>query len=751
MKRCAHLALAVLWAGAGAQAQDELPLITVTADDTVIDRSCRIEIPEGARIVDAAGDGVIKIEADGVTVEFVEGKAELIQSEAGTPWHTIEGVGIRIEGRRNVTLRGAHVHRYKIGIWATEADGLVIEGADVSGGYADRLRSTPERSVRADQVEPHANDGQQWRRRYGAGICVERSGGVTIRESFARRRQNGIILDRCAGAQVYDNDFSFLSGWGLAMWRTTGSTISRNAFDFCVRGYAEGVYLDGQGAAGMIMFEQCSDNVIAGNSATHGGRGLWIYGGSEATGQTPPPEEMFSYTGLGCNDNLIIGNDFSFAAMRGIDLAYSFNNRIIANRFVECAASGVWASWSQYTLIAGNEFIRNGQRGNGLERGGVNIAHGAYNVIRDNVFTDNRCGVHLWAEDDEAARNLPWARANDVGAVANQVIRNTFTGDAIMLQVRGAQRTAVGRNTIEDVGAGVDASPGAEPEEIEVTAEAFEPPEHAAPGERTPVGARAELAGRDRIVMGDSFPWDHAGPIVRHGRGRPGDAEQVFELLGAEPEGVEPVLAEGATATTTAELEVADGRALLTVRRIEGARGYLPFRYGFIVGDQRRQCAGAFLRTTWRTTFFRWSGPDGELTDPVQDLDGWRARAVGPGAVTIDVPVLDLRFAGAGPGSIGAPALKEAGFESDRFGLIARTRLPLAAGAWRLTTESDDGVRVMVDGATIVENWTRHAPVTNTGVLRLDQAREVEIVVEHFEDRGYAVVTLEIEPIAPAP
>ncbi len=752
-------------------AQDALPLITVTADDTVIDRSCRVAIPADIFIRDVNGDGVIQIAADDIIVEFVEGQAELIQAPAGTPWHTLEGVGIRIDGRRNVTLRGSHTHRFKVGIWATEADGLVIERADVAGGYADRLRSTPERGDSADTLEPHANDDGQWRKRYGAGICIERSDDVTVRECFARRRQNGLILDRCTGAKVYDNDFSFLSGWGVAMWRTTGAIVSRNALDFCIRGYAEGVYRDGQGSAGILMFEQCSDNIIAENSATHCGRGLWAFAGSEAIGQRPPADPMFEFAGVGGNDNLIIGNDFSYAAMRGVDLTFSFNNRIIDNRFVECAASGIWAAWSQHTMIALNEFVRNGQRPSGLERGGVSIPHGAYNIIRDNSFTENRCGVHLWAEDDGAVMDLPWARANSVGAVANQVIRNTFTGDTVMLQVRDVSRTSIGGNTAQDVGAAVDATPGAEPQEVPVTPEPYERPEYEAHGASEPVGARAERAGRDRMIMGDSFPWDHGRPIVRHVSGGPGDDEQVYELLGAEARSVEVLDAEGA-APAVAQLEIVDGRTLVRVRPAEGAAGYVPFRLALVgapadadaaagsgsgedgeggAAPERYECAGAFLRATWRTTFFRWDGPDGAASDPQQDLDAWRARAVGPGAVTIDAPVLDFRFAGGGPGALGPAALKEAGFEADRFGLIARTRIPLAAGAWRFTTESDDGVRVLVDGTAVIENWTRHAPARNTGILQVEAAREVEIVVEHFEDRGYAVVTLEIEPVAPAP
>ena len=70
---------------------------------------------------------------------------------------------------------------------------------------------------------------------------MERSHGCTLSRIKARRGQNGIILDRVEESRVHDCDCSFLSGWGLAMWRCERNLISRNALDFCVRGYSHGV------------------------------------------------------------------------------------------------------------------------------------------------------------------------------------------------------------------------------------------------------------------------------------------------------------------------------------------------------------------------------------------------------------------------------------------------------------------------------------------------------------------------------
>jgi hypothetical protein len=40
----------------------------------------------------------------------------------------------------------------------------------------------------------------------------------------------------------------------------------------------------------------------------------------------------------------------------------------------------------------------------------VNIDSGARNVILDNTFTGDRCGIHLWSAVGDAFRKTPWAR-----------------------------------------------------------------------------------------------------------------------------------------------------------------------------------------------------------------------------------------------------------------------------------------------------------------------------------------------------
>ncbi|NOT32102.1 MAG: hypothetical protein HOP15_16770 [Planctomycetes bacterium] len=445
--------------------------------------------------------GALLITGDGITVELV---GELRGAEAEAAPDTFTGVGIRVTGK-NVTLRGARVAGYRVGIHAAGADGLVLEDCDVSGNFRQHLKSTQAKEAREDWLEPHANDAHEWFTRYGAGIHVERSRGVTVRRCRARAGQNGLVLERVEKAQVYDNDFSFLSGWGIALWRSSDNVLARNACDFCIRGYSHGVYNRGQDSAGILLFEQCSRNVIAENSATHCGDGFFGFAGQEALGGVPPPTADFDYTGLGCNENLIQRNDFSHAAAHGLELTFSFENRILSNRLVGNAICGIWAGYSRRTLIVDNEIEDNGSAGHGLERGGVNIEHGQDNLIQSNRFRANRCGVHLWWDEDPGLAKLPWCVANGSEARGNSIAANAFEGDELAIHLREAAQTSIWENGFQQVECELEVS-GPPPADTPPSLYNV-PPLPELPGQSQPVGARAQLAGRDKIQL------DQWGPL----------------------------------------------------------------------------------------------------------------------------------------------------------------------------------------------------------------------------------------------
>ncbi|HPF12735.1 MAG TPA: right-handed parallel beta-helix repeat-containing protein [Planctomycetota bacterium] len=716
---------------AGAPGED-LPRVVLEHDDTVIRESCRIMIPPGTVIADRNVDGVLQIVGPGITVRFEEGSV-LRGAPAGSDGDVLTGTGVRASRAPGLQLVGLAVHGYKVGLHLSDCDDLVVRGLDASDNFRQRLGSTPQVEDAQDWLYPHSNDDAEWRTQWGAALYVERSKDIELSGIRVRRGQNGIVLDRCDGGKVFDNDASFLSGWGLALWRSSDNTITRNAFDFCVRGYSHGVYNRGQDSAGILMFDQCTGNLLAENSCTHGGDGFFGFAGREALGESPPPEAGWDYRDRGNRDNVFLRNDFSFAAAHGFEQTFSTGNQVLDNRIVGNAICGIWGGYSNRMRIEGNRFQDNGELGYGLERGAINIEHGSSNWIAHNRFEGNRCSIHLWMDSDPGLGDLPWVRANHVGCRDNTVVSNRFAHEALVLHLREAQATRFVDNEWVDV---AEFLRGAEEASLvrELGApQAWAPEQRKILGERRPVGAHPEFSGREHIVMGAFVPWDHAAPMARF-LGPMGDGDG-YEVLGAQ--GPIEVKLEGEGFVCDAVPEATDkARRLFRVRRTGDGIGTYRLSVSGQGLDQR--FAGQLGTTTWHTRFFDYS------IDPREDYAGWLAEAEAAGQV-LDLARIDLPFGMGGPRDLGLSSeLSESGPGADHFGVLAETDWVLPAGQWRLETLSDDGIRVYVDGALLIDRWTHHGTTPDQADWDQEQDGSVRVRIECFELTGAARLRCEL-------
>ena len=71
------------------------------------------------------------------------------------------------------------------------------------------------------------------------------------------------------------------------------------------------------------------------------------------------------------------------------------------------------------------------------------------------------------------------------------------------------------------------------------------------------------------------------------------------------------------------------------------------------------------------------------------------------------------------------------------------TLVAAAAGSYRMQTESDDGVRLWIDNALVVDNWTDHAPTNNgSNAFTLAAGQRVAIRMEYYERGGGATARL---------
>ncbi|MBC8119198.1 MAG: hypothetical protein H7X75_06470, partial [Burkholderiaceae bacterium] len=84
------------------------------------------------------------------------------------------------------------------------------------------------------------------------------------------------------------------------------------------------------------------------------------------------------------------------------------------------------------------------------------------------------------------------------------------------------------------------------------------------------------------------------------------------------------------------------------------------------------------------------------------------------------------------------------GVSADQFSVrwTGKIEAPVT-GSYRFQTVSDDGIRVSIDGAVIIENWSVNGAPTNTGPdINLVAGQRVSIVVEYFENTKNAVARL---------
>ena len=353
----------------------------------VITKSCSISkdeylIPSNEDLKTAA----ITIRGNGITVDF--GGATL----RGTPSTTMPdkrmGLGVLIQGK-NVTIKNARIHGYKIGLMARESTGVKIYNADCSYNWKQHLESTLEKESGADWMSYHHNETDQWYG-YGAGIYLRNCKGFEVKGSRVTGGQCGLMLTDCNNGLAWNNDFSFLSGLGIGMFRSSDNRIMHNKVDWCVRGYSYGIYNRGQDSAGILVFDTCCRNIFAYNSVTHGGDGFFLW-----AGQTT----MDTAKG-GSNDNLLFGNDFSHAPTNAIEATFS-RNKFINNLLVE-NWHGIWGGYSFDTLILGNVFAYNGE--------GIAIEHGQSNEVAFNVFERDNAGINSWMSRGKNGWVSRWAR-----------------------------------------------------------------------------------------------------------------------------------------------------------------------------------------------------------------------------------------------------------------------------------------------------------------------------------------------------
>jgi parallel beta-helix repeat protein len=533
-----------------------------------------------------------------------------------------------------------------------------------------------------DWLSFHQNEQREWMR-FGAAIYLEDVKGGMIRGVRAAQGMNALLMTRSDSLVIRDNHFSHNSGLGIGMYRSSDNRIVRNVMDYNVRGYSHGWYRRGQDSAALLMYEQSHGNVVAWNTATHGGDGLFLWAGQQT---------MDSGAG-GANDNLFFHNDFSFAPTNGMEATFS-RNRFIGN-IVEGNDHGLWGGYSWESVIEGNCFARN--------RVGIALEHGQDNVIRGNVFAGDTTALYLWANPIEPS-DWGYPKHRDTRSRDYAVTDNRFIGNGTVWRVLQTEGLDSARNEVVP-----PAGPGDPPRRARAAAERCDPRQllgahyAALAPALTDVPQRIPVAPwprreRSAIVVDEWGPYDWQSPKLW-----PTDTMRDAALLRTlGPAGSWRVVERrGVAAVSAARGRMGD---TLTVIPEPGREGDWAVALEYIGGATVsprgvRTPAGTPVRfrferfepaAEWEVRFFTWSDTARDPHRGAGNLEWILART----------PVLERRerrldYQWYRP--------RLAPLPQERWALDARATLELPAGEYSLRTISDDAVRVWVDGALVID------------------------------------------------
>lgn len=696
----------------------QLPTIEPSAG-LVITQSVAVK-PGTYRLAAAADTPALIVRGANITVDFQGAVIEGGDPEADPDGYA--GIGLLVDGGSNVTIRNAVIRGYKIALEARGSPRLHLTRNDLSYNWKQRLHSGVEHESLLDWMSYHENEKDEWRR-YGAGMYLVECDGAEIDHNTVRQGQNGLMVTRSSGLFIWNNVFQFNSSLGIGLYRVTKSRILHNRIDWNVRGYSHGFYNRGQDSAGLLMYEQSSENIVAYNSVTHSGDGLFLWAGQSTMN-----------TGRGgANDNIFYRNDFSHAPTNGIETTFS-RNYFIENR-VEENWHGVWGGYSWSSVFDGNRFSRNEE--------GIAIEHGQDNLIRNNVFAGDKKAIRLWANDTQDPE-WGYPKNRDTRSRNYDISYNRFSGHDVALEIDDTVDIAMRGNTFDKVASRLVTTGTTDRLALSIPGVSVlndPPPLFPLPApldDGIDVLAETGLCdacpaphrGRQFIIVDEWGPYDFRSPKLW-------PAGEKLRVMGppgtwklGRIEGGSLAADSGTVPGEIAVTRAPDAAELVLDLIYTGGEVLTPRGRRIPAGAPSTFSYSRFdPQIDWTVRFFTWP----ENADPLTAPEAFR-KVIDGAPLLVDRPRrLDY---------MSGRALKE-GLPRDRVALVAEGRVTLPpgpAGTYVLRTISDDGVRVWVDGALVIDNWDVHGSEVDSAPLA---GGAHAIKVEYFEATGWAELRLE--------
>jgi len=674
---------------------------------------------------------LIIIEGNNITVDF--NNAVLKGSNLKKNPDEFFGVAILIRSGNNITIKNLKARGYKVALMAKGITNLTIDNCDFSYNYRQHLNSTQEKEDISDWLSHHKNEKDEWLR-YGAAMYLRDCESTIIKDTKVTGGQNALMMTNCNKGKIYNNDFSFNSGLGIAMYRSSFNTIAYNKINFNVRGYSDGVYNRGQDSAGILIYEQSNNNLFYKNSVTHGGDGFFLW-----AGQTT----MDSGKG-GCNDNVLEGNDFSYAPTNGVEVTFS-RNVISGNRIFECD-HGIWGGYSYNTVIAGNQFR--------LNRIAIAIEHGQDNEIHHNIFHENKEAIRLWANKQQPA-DWGYAKYRDTRSRDYVIGNNNFNSNPLVMSIIRTENLNVFDNIyasyetlfkMDSTVIGFDTTFNETISQKYSADSAEQAPD--IPSPQNPFQGNTALAGRKNIMITEWGPYDFRSPIIWNTNPTDTTGVMKFDLIGPKGKwkikrfkGVKDIsLMNGTFPSTITAVKIPANRTDILIE-LEYVGSAITTTFGESIA------AGKPYTFSFKKFFqpidfdVLWYAYDFKMHDPIKTGLIFPPTARLRPIKNEKTNKLDYAWWG---------GIKTEEGDHPQFVTTASGSAEFEKGNYELGVTWDDAVRVYVDGKLVINEW-------NPSLYTFDESPHKTIklaldgkhyfTVEHVEIGGFATLSLKIKKL----
>lgn len=668
-----------------------VPTTTLDGTNRVITASCMIK--PGVYELRGGPGGAVRIDADNVTVDFrgavvASGDVKTARRDG------FDGTGILIQGRTNVTVKNAVVRGYRYNIRVLNCANIKLINCSASRSRAEKLLDG---GVPADEFLS-LRDLAAWRN-YGSGLWIEKSAGCSVDRCRALEAQNGVILVDSDNCLITNNDVSFNSGWGIALWKSSDNVISWNRADFVNR--LCGFYF-GLDSSALTLNDDCNRNCFVGNSITHSGDGFFLADYNESGGDTRATATLPKGAS---NGNIMAYNDGSWSPCNAFEGTFARGNVYYKNRAND-STYGYWLGYARDTWILGGEIER-------CATDGIAIEHGSGNRIERNIFDSNGgADLHLWVPQGQPADNHP---SRDF-QVRNNVIKNS----RLAFDLENSTDYYIGENRLTNA-AMPKGLTGTRPPDAVSAMSRFE----ASPEYRK---LSAILAARPKDFK---FYRETAGPFGMPWFGMDEYSPRDFrEELAAESRigwgaldlfVFDPRTAKvGAKGLVTVERDGQDPHLMHVTPTDAAGGGIVPYTIEILNSGRSQILAGELIAADWKLDWHRWDGKTAPESNAL-----WDALFSGAPASSERAANTTWTFGRKPPGPVAGGG----------YAVQASARIRFPAGTYRFAAGCRGGLRILIDGKPLAAAWRPWGNAQPGGAVHL-AAGVHEVIIQHAHGAG---------------